>query len=95
MSPSRLCAANGYSRGGTSIPLRPTAPAPLGNDELSPGLRLGLLCSHNTITLYIRRASDGYAPKRFGQMDAVFSSQPYVVVNLYGQTRALKAVNPE
>lgn len=85
---------NGYSRGGTNITLRPSAPVALGNDEISPGLRLGLLCADDTITLYVRKAADGYAPRRFGQMDAKFSSAPYVVVNLYGQTRAIKAVNP-
>ncbi len=86
--------ANGYSRGGTNITLRPSAPVALGNDEISPGLRLGLLCADDTITLYVRKAAEGYAPRRFGQMDAKFSSAPYVVVNLYGQTRAIKAVNP-
>ena len=93
-SPWFPAADSGYSRGGTSTPLRPAPPTPLSGDELAPGLRLGVLCANNTITLYTRKASEGYAPRRFGQMDARFASQPYVIINLYGQTRGVRAVNP-
>lgn len=86
----------GTSRTSSSIPLRPTPPAPLGNDDIAAGLRLGLLCADDTITMFVRRASDGYAPRRFGQMDAKFTggARPYLVINLYGQTRAVRVVPP-
>ncbi len=89
-------ADKGYLRGGSSVDLTP-APDALSSDQLCAGMRLGLLYNgtSGTVTLFVRHQRDGYAPIRFGSMDVNFGGAlPYLVINLYGQTRAVRVVRP-
>jgi hypothetical protein len=76
--------------------LRPWAPTPLTDDNIVHGLRLGLLCVDDTITLFSGQEADGYAPRRFGQMDAKFAgdARPYLAINVSGPVRAVRVVPP-
>jgi len=80
-------------RGSSSSEIDPR-PTPVQEAVLNPGFRMGILYAHNSMTMYFRQPGDGYLPQRFAQVPVSFSSPPYAVINLYGQTRAVRFVNP-
>lgn len=79
---------------GAGTKLDPPPPA-LPESRFDAGNRFGLLYADGVLSLYVRQASTGYMPVLHGRVTLPrMTADPYVVINAYGQTRAIRAVNP-